>query len=72
MKLARLFYSVAPEKWFDFPIQEGNTFANFMLHVRSQGFCLDATLNAYVAAGDIKAAFQIETDTLPTAGMTKQ
>jgi len=70
MKLARLFYSLTPEKWIDFPIAEGNTFANFMLQVRTQGFCLDGTLNAYIPAAEIKCAFQLEAETV--TGMTKQ
>ena len=72
MKLARLFYSVSPEKWLDLPIAEGNTFANLMLQIRNQGFALDPSLNAYVKAESIVAAFQLEMDALPVAGMTKQ
>lgn len=70
MKLARVFVSLDPPKWFDFPIQEGNTFANLMLNSRMQGFLLDGTINVYIPFAEIKNAFEVQTDT--TQGMTRQ
>jgi hypothetical protein len=70
MKLARVFYALNPERWLDFPIAEGNSFANAVLQWRTQGFILDAALNAYVPFAEVKVAFQIETES--TQGMTKQ
>lgn len=70
MKLARVFYSLEPEKWIDVPIAEGNTFTNLMLQSRVQGFILDASVNAYLPFSMIAVAFQVETET--TTGMTRQ
>lgn len=70
MKLARVFISLDPPKWFDFPIQEGNTFANLLMQSRMQGFMLDGTINVYVPFHEIKHAFEVSTET--TQGMTRQ
>lgn len=69
MKYARVF--VEQGLAFDFPIAEGNTFANFMLQVRMQGFVLDASINCFVPLSTVRYAVQIENIDV-TAGMTKQ
>lgn len=55
---------------FDVPIDDGNSFANYMLQVRQQGFLLDGRINAYIPHDQIKYAFQVET--VAVQGMTKQ
>lgn len=55
---------------FDVPIDDGNSFVNFMLQVRQQGFLIDAKINAYIPHDQIKYAFQIEMTAVQ--GMTKQ
>lgn len=69
MKYARVF--VEQGMAFDFPIMEGNTFANFMIQMRMQGFALDGVINAYVPANSVRYALQIE-NIDGTTGMTKQ
>jgi hypothetical protein len=69
MKYERVF--VEPGLAFDFPIVEGNTFANFMMQVRMQGFLIDGTINAYVPITSIRYVLQIE-NIDGTTGMTKQ
>ena len=69
MKYARVF--VEQGMAFDFPIMEGNTFPNFMMQARMQGFLLDSSINAYVPINNIRYALQIE-NIDGTTGMTKQ
>ena len=66
-KLARI-QIIDSIQLFDCPIDDGNTFANFMLQVRQQGFYLNNAV--YVPHDQIKYAFQIETEIVQ--GMTKQ
>jgi hypothetical protein len=67
---ARVF--VAGGKWFDFPIGDGNTFANWMMVVRQQEFALDGTINCYVPLANIQYAFGVELIDPVSPNVTRQ